>query len=81
MEFTKDIRLENSLYFTDTIVPVSEIIDKFHGEEQGAVYYTIQSGDTPWNVAGSFGISVDELQAENPDRDFPPAPVSRWAPS
>lgn len=70
VEFTKDIRLENSLYFTDTIVPVSEIIDKFHGEEQGAVYYTIQSGDTPWTVAGSFGISVDELQAQNPDRDF-----------
>ena len=70
VEFTKDIRLENSLYFTDTIVPVSEIIDKFHGEEQGAVYYTIQSGDTPWTVAGSFGISVDELQAQNPNLDF-----------
>ena len=70
VEFTKDIRLENSLYFTDTIVPVEQIIEKFHGEEQGAVYYTIQSGDTPWTVAGSFGISVDELQAQNPDLDF-----------
>ncbi len=70
VEFTKDIRLENSLYFTDTIVPVEQIIEKFHGEEQGAVYYTIQSGDTPWTVAGSFGISVDELQAQNPDYDF-----------
>ena len=70
VEFTKDIRLENSLYFTDTIVPVSEIIDKFHGEEQGAVYYTVQQGDTPWTVAGSFGISVDELQAQNPQQNF-----------
>ena len=69
VEFTKDIRLENSLYFTDTIVPVEDIIEKFHGEEQGAVYYTVQQGDTPWTVAGSFGISVDELQAQNPDRD------------
>ena len=34
------------------------------------MYYTIQSGDTPWNVAGSFGISVDELQAQNPNLDF-----------
>ena len=70
VEFTKDIRLENSLYFTDTIVPVEQIIEKFHGEEQGAVYYTIQQGDTPWTVAGSFGISVDELQAQNPQQDF-----------
>ena len=70
VEFTKDIRLENSLYFTDTIVPVEQIIEKFHGEEQGAVYYTVQQGDTPWTVAGSFGISVDELQAQNPQQDF-----------
>ncbi len=70
VEFTKDIRLENSLYFTDTIVPVEDIIEKFHGEEQGAVYYTVQQGDTPWTVAGSFGISVDELQAQNPQQDF-----------
>lgn len=70
VEFTKDIRLENSLYFTDTIVPVQQILDKLHGEEQGAVYYTVQQGDTPWTVAGSFGISVDELQAQNPQQDI-----------
>ena len=70
VEFTKDIRLENSLYFTDTIVPVQQIIDRLHGEEQGAVYYTVQQGDTPWTVAGNFGISVDELQAQNPQQDI-----------
>ena len=68
--FNKEVRCEDSIYFTSTIVPVEEIIEKLHGEEQGAVYYTIQAGDTPWTVAGSFGISVDELQAQNPDRDF-----------
>ena len=68
--FNKEVRCEDSIYFTSTLVPVDEIIGKLHGEEQGAVYYTIQSGDTPWTVAGSFGISVDELQAQNPDLDF-----------
>ena len=68
--FNKEVRCEDSIYFTSTLVPVDEIIGKLHGEEQGAVYYTIQSGDTPWTVAGSFGISVDELQAQNPDYDF-----------
>ena len=70
VEFNKDVRCEDSIYFTSTIVPVDKVIEKLHGEEQGAVYYTIQSGDTPWTVAGSFGISVDELQAQNPERDF-----------
>lgn len=32
--------------------------------------YTIQSGDTPGGVASSYGITFDELQAANPDRDF-----------
>ncbi|MDM8199986.1 peptidoglycan DD-metalloendopeptidase family protein [Fournierella massiliensis] len=68
--FNKEVRCEDSIYFTSTLVPVEQIIEKLHGEEQGAVYYTIQDGDTPWTVAGSFGISVDELQAQNPDRDF-----------
>ena len=68
--FNKEVRCEDSIYFTSTLVPVDEIIGRLHGEEQGAVYYTIQSGDTPWTVAGSFGISVDELQAQNPDLDF-----------
>ena len=70
VEFNKDVRCEDSIYFTSTIVPVEQIIQMLHGEEQGAVYYTVQQGDTPWTVAGSFGISVDELQAQNPDRDF-----------
>ena len=70
VSFNKEVRCEDSIYFTSTIVPVEEIIQRLHGEEQGAVYYTIQTGDTPWIVAGSFGISVDELQAQNPDYDF-----------
>ena len=70
VSFNKEVRCEDSIYFTSTIVPVEEIIERLHGEEQGAVYYTIQTGDTPWIVAGSFGISVDELQAQNPDYDF-----------
>ncbi len=70
VEFTKDVRTEDSVYFTSTIVPVEDIIAQLHGEEQGAVYYTVQQGDTPWTVTGSFGISVDELQAQNPQQDL-----------
>lgn len=32
--------------------------------------YTIAPGDTPGEVASSYGITFDQLQAANPDRDF-----------
>lgn len=37
---------------------------------RGASYYTWQSGDTPTNVASRNGISVQMLQATNPDVDL-----------
>ena len=70
VEFNKDVRTEDGIYFTDSIVPVQDIIDKLHGEEQGAVSYTVQAGDTPWVIAGTYGISLDQLQAMNPQQDW-----------
>ena len=35
-----------------------------------ACTYTIVSGDTPSQVAGKRGVSLDELQAANPSMDF-----------
>ena len=32
--------------------------------------YTIEAGDYPGTVASDFGITVDQLQAANPSRDF-----------
>ena len=70
VEFTKDVRTEDGLYMTSSIVPLQNILDILHGDEQGAITYVVQSGDTPWVVAGTFGISVDELVAMNPHVDF-----------
>ena len=70
VEFSKDVRTEDGIYFTDAMVPVQEIIDKLHGEEQGAISYTVQQGDTPWVIAGTFGISVDQLKAMNPQQNL-----------
>ena len=70
VEFTKEVRTEDGLYMTESIVPLEQILQKLHGEEQGAVTYTVQTGDTPWVVAGTFGISVDELKAMNPDKNL-----------
>lgn len=36
-------------------------------EESAAQIYTIQEGDTPWDIANKFDLSVDELIALNPE--------------
>ena len=36
-------------------------------EESAAQTYTIQEGDTPWDIANKFDLSVDELIALNPE--------------
>ena len=40
------------------------------GEEQGEVTYTVQQGDVPSSVASKFGLSVSQLQAQNPQQDI-----------
>ena len=71
VEFTKDVELQDgNLYFTDSLTDLQSIIDVLTGEEQGEVTYTVQQGDMPGTVASKFGLSVSQLQAENPQQDI-----------
>ena len=71
VEFTKDVELQDgNLYFTDSLTDLQGIIDILTGEEQGEVTYTVQKGDVPSSVASKFGLSVSQLQAENPQQDI-----------
>ena len=71
VEFTKDVELQDgNLYFTDSLTDLQSIIDILTGEEQGQVTYTVQQGDVPSSVASMFGMSVAQLQAENPQQDI-----------
>lgn len=71
VEFTKDVELQDgNLYFTDSLTDLQSIIDTLTGEEQGQVTYTVQQGDMPGTVASKFGMSVSQLQAQNPQQDI-----------
>lgn len=64
--FDKDVRIENGLYLTDSIVDSSEIIGKLSGYKTVPAYYTVQKGDTPSEIAEGFSLTTAELTTLNP---------------
>lgn len=53
---------EQFVYPTE-IVSQQDIIDKLSSIAAEPVYYEVQNGDNPWNIASHNGISLDELLA------------------
>ena len=66
VEFTKDVEVVDGIYFTDSISDYDEVYDKITGLEQAEVLYQVQEGDTPWSIALSHDLTIDELYAMNP---------------
>lgn len=66
VSFVNDIKFEQGLYLTQSIVDEQNIIDKISGVKQVAAYYTVAEGDSQWLVAEKLGISLDELYRLNP---------------
>lgn len=53
---------EQFVYPTE-IVPQQNVIDKLSSIAAEPVYYEVENGDNPWNIASHNGISLDELLA------------------
>ena len=63
VSFDKEIEYEYEDYVRpDQIVDQSEIIDLFDSIVSEPVYYEIQQGDNPWNIAMDNDMTVEELQ-------------------
>lgn len=62
VDFDKNIEYTYEQYVDpDQIVDQSEIIGLLNSNVEEPVYYEIQEGDNPWNIARSNGMTVDEL--------------------
>lgn len=44
-----------------------KLVDKLLGEEKASKTYTVQDGDTLWDIAAAFGTDVDTILAANPN--------------
>ncbi|MDE7288679.1 MAG: G5 domain-containing protein, partial [Oscillospiraceae bacterium] len=60
--FDKDIEYTYEQYVDpEQIVDQKEIISLLDSNVEEPVYYEVQQGDNPWNIARSNGMTVDEL--------------------
>lgn len=60
--FDKDIEYTYERYVDpEQVVDPEEIISLLDSNVEEPVYYEVQSGDNPWNIARSNGMTVDEL--------------------
>ena len=44
-----------------------KLVDKLLGDEKASKTYTVQDGDTLWDIAAAFGTDVDTILAANPN--------------
>lgn len=72
-DFVEDVEFVQGLYSDDEdkMWEASKLLDVLTNEKKSeAVYYTVQSGDTPSGVAKKFDVSTSELRALNPGVNF-----------
>ena len=63
VSFDKEIEYTYEQYVSpDQIVDQQEIIDLLDSNVAEPVFYEVQSGDNPWNIARSNDISLEELE-------------------
>ncbi len=64
VDFDKNIEYTYERYVDpEQVVDPKEIIDLLDSNVEEPVYYEVQQGDNPWNIAKSNGMTVDELTA------------------
>lgn len=72
-DFVEDVEFVQGLYSDDAdkMWEASRLLDVLTNQKKSeALYYTIQNGDTPSEVAAAYDISYSELRALNPNVNF-----------
>ena len=70
VSFVQNVSVLDGIFFADTVVPDQQLADLVGSEVSGAKYYTVVSGDSPWNIAKKNGITTNTLYSLNPDNNF-----------
>ena len=70
VSFVQSVSVLDGIFFADTVVPDEQLATLVSSEVSGAKYYTVVSGDSPWNIAKKNGITTSTLYSLNPDNSF-----------
>lgn len=66
VSFVDEVEVKEGLYPVDDILPVQELTALVTSEVSAQISYTVKAGDAPYTVAREFGITLEELYANNP---------------
>ncbi len=67
VSFVQPIKVQEALYPVASIVELSDISAELNKETATTEFYTIKPGDTPYDVANEYDISLDTLMRNNED--------------
>lgn len=67
VSFVQDIRVEKGLYPVSSVESLDSLNAKLDTVVEGEQTYTIQEGDTPWDIANKFDIPTETLLNLNPE--------------
>ncbi len=69
IEFVDGARIEYGIRNVKDVTDTAGLIKVLSQTSQAAQYYAVKEGDTLWDIAAQFDISLDELLANNVDTD------------
>ena len=66
----EDIKTDNTYAYVGNMLDCDSAVKKIVSGVVTPETYTIQSGDTIWDISLSKGISIDSIQSQNPELDI-----------
>lgn len=67
VEFEQPYEFRKGLYLASSVVDANELATLVTSDKEAELSYTVQAGDTPYEIAQANGISLDSLVALNPN--------------
>ena len=64
--FTEDVEIRQEYVSNEYVMNLGYIAETLNETKEGAITYTVQSGDAPLSIAEDYNISYEDLKAMNP---------------
>ena len=69
VDFDADVQIEEAQTVNNVYNDMEPILDRLYEKKEQSVYYTVQEGDSIWQIAIDQQISISTIMMYNPDLD------------